>query len=173
MSNNNFSGTGNNCFKIPIILPDMGPILSKEYQFNKNKPYLKNISWLISLLPKMKSIFLLLLLFDSMKYKFKNRIVLEILKKLMIAATNLLVCYLIVVMTWVRDLSRDAAYSLHPSYFQYDLSYTKSTNFSSPHQRHHLYQIAWCHLIVRDLSSDFYRLSFGRGRGGRFGGTKL
>ena len=31
-------------------------------------------------------------------------------------------------MTWARDLSHDAAYSLHPSNFQYDLILTKSTN---------------------------------------------
>ena len=36
-----------------------------------------------------------------------------------------------------------------------------------------LYQIAQCLLIIRDLSSDLYRLFFGRGLGGIFGGLKL
>ena len=49
----------------------------------------------------------------------------------------------------------------------------KVYKFSLPYQRHHFYQIAQCHLIIKDLSSKLYRLSFGRGCGGRFEDTRL
>ena len=49
----------------------------------------------------------------------------------------------------------------------------KVYKFNSSHQRHHLYQTAQYHLIVKDLSLDVYRLSFGLDCGSRFGGMKL
>lgn len=56
------------------------------------------------LLPKMKSIYSIFAALDNMKYMFKNRIVLEISKKLIIAATNPLVGYLIVKVSYARSL---------------------------------------------------------------------
>ncbi len=41
------------------------------------------------------------------------------------------------VMTWARDLLRDAAYSLHPSHFQCNLILTKSTNSAHLFKRYH------------------------------------
>ena len=55
-------------------------------------------------------------------------------------------------------LSRDTAHRL---------IFTKSTNSAHLVNATTFYRIARCHLIVKDLSS-YYRLSFGRGRGGGF-----
>lgn len=41
---------------------------------------------------------------DKMKYKFENEAVLEVLEKLIITATNLLVCYLIIKVYYTRLL---------------------------------------------------------------------
>ncbi len=58
----------------------------------------------MSSLPKIESIFSIVTILDKMKYKFKNRVVLEVLEKLVIAATNPLVYYLIVKVSYVRLL---------------------------------------------------------------------
>ena len=78
--------------------------LSKEYQFDKNNSYLKNISWLRSSLLKMESIFSIIASFDKIKYEFKNGVVLKVSKKLIIAAINPLICYLIVKVSYARAL---------------------------------------------------------------------
>lgn len=49
----------------------------------------------MTLLPKIESIFSIVTIFDKIEYKFENRIVLEVLEKLVIIATNPLVYYLI------------------------------------------------------------------------------
>lgn len=73
-----------------------GQFWREKYEFNKNNPYVKNIPLLMSLLPKLKSIFSIVTVCGIMQYKFENRAVTKVPKKLVIAATNLLVCYLIV-----------------------------------------------------------------------------
>ena len=45
---------------------------------------------------KMQSILIIVVIFDKMQYKFKKAEVSEVSKKLIIAATNPLICYLIV-----------------------------------------------------------------------------
>lgn len=52
--------------KYPSLDLIWGQFLSKKYQFNKDNPYIKNISRLISLLPKMQSIFFIVAAFDMM-----------------------------------------------------------------------------------------------------------
>ena len=91
-------------FKHTLLDLIQSQFLSKEYQFDKNNLYLKNISWLMSLSPKLESIFSIIASFDKMKYEFKNRVVLEVPEKLFIAATNPLVCYLIVEVSYARAL---------------------------------------------------------------------
>ncbi len=81
-----------------------GQFLSEKYQFDENNSYLKNISQLMSSLPKMESIFSIVTAFDKMKYEFKNGVVLEVPEKLVIAATNPLVYYLIVKISYTRPL---------------------------------------------------------------------
>lgn len=58
----------------------------------------------MSLLPKIKTIFSIVVVLDKMKYKFKNRAVLEVPDKLVIVVTNLLICYQIVKVSYVRLL---------------------------------------------------------------------
>lgn len=59
----------------------------------------------MSLLPKIESIvFYIISAFDNMKYKFENGVVLEVPEKLVIAASNALVCYLIVKVSYTRLL---------------------------------------------------------------------
>lgn len=48
------------------------------------------------LLLKLESSISIVAAFGKIQYKFKNKIVTEVLEKLVIAVTNLLVCYLIV-----------------------------------------------------------------------------
>lgn len=55
-------------------------------------------------MPKIKSIFSIVAAFDKMKYKFENRAVLEVPKKFVIVAINLLVFYLIVEMSYAKSL---------------------------------------------------------------------
>ena len=50
----------------------------------------------MSLSPKLESIFSIVATFGTMQYEFENRAVSEVPEKLVIAATNPLVCYLIV-----------------------------------------------------------------------------
>lgn len=78
--------------------------LSKMYQFKKNNLYLKNISQLMSLLPKMESIFFIVITLDKIEYEFKNRAVLEVPEQLIITTTNLLVYYLIIEVSYTRLL---------------------------------------------------------------------
>lgn len=52
----------------------------------------------------MESIFSIVVVFDKMEYEFENGTVLEVPKKLIIAATNPLVCYLIVEVSYARLL---------------------------------------------------------------------
>lgn len=55
----------------------------------------------MSSLSKIKTIFSIIVAFDKIKYKFENGAVLRLSKKLVIAATNPLVCYLIVKVSYV------------------------------------------------------------------------
>ncbi len=54
--------------------------------------------------PKMESIFFIVAALDKMEYKFENEMVLEVLEKLVITMINLLVCYLIIEVRYVRLL---------------------------------------------------------------------
>ena len=54
--------------------------------------------------PKIESIFSINVFLDKIKYEFKNKTVLEVLEKLVIAATNPLVCYLIVKVSYAKAL---------------------------------------------------------------------
>ncbi len=56
------------------------------------------------LLPKMKSIFSIVATLDKIEYKFENGAVLEVPEKLVIAATNQLLCYLIVEVSYAKPL---------------------------------------------------------------------
>lgn len=58
----------------------------------------------MSLLPKIKSIFFIIVIRDKIKYKFKNRVILKVPAKHIIATTNMLVYYLIVKVSYVRLL---------------------------------------------------------------------
>ena len=54
--------------------------------------------------PKIEFIFSIIAFLDKMKYEFENRAVLKVPKKLIIMATNLLVCYLIVKVSYAKAL---------------------------------------------------------------------
>lgn len=56
------------------------------------------------LLPKMESIFSIIASLDKMEYKFENGVVLEMLEKLVIEATNPLIYYLIVEVSYEKSL---------------------------------------------------------------------
>lgn len=58
----------------------------------------------MSLLSKIESIFSIVATLDKMQYKFENGAVLKVPKKLVIAATNPLVCYLIFEMSFPKPL---------------------------------------------------------------------
>lgn len=58
----------------------------------------------MSLSPKMKSIFSIIAILGKMHYEFENKTVLKLPKKLIIAPTNQLVCYLIVKVSYARSL---------------------------------------------------------------------
>lgn len=58
----------------------------------------------MSLLPRIKSIFFIVDFFNKMKYELKNKIVLEVLKKLIITRINLLVYYLIIKINYAKLL---------------------------------------------------------------------
>lgn len=58
----------------------------------------------MSLSFKIKSIFSIVDFFDKMKYKLKNKAVLEVLKKLIITKINLLVYYLIIKINYAKPL---------------------------------------------------------------------
>ncbi len=58
----------------------------------------------MSSLHKIESVFSIIFAIDKMEYKFKNRAVLEMTKNLIIVATNLLVCYLIVKVSYTKLL---------------------------------------------------------------------
>lgn len=73
-----------------------GQFLRKDYLFNEDNPYIKNISLLISLSPKLKSIFSIVVILDRMQHEFKNRTLSKVPEELVIIVTNPLVCYLIV-----------------------------------------------------------------------------
>ena len=90
--------------KHPLFELTWGQFLSEKYQFDKNNSYLKNISWLMSLFPKMESIFSIIASLDKIKYEFENEAVLKVPEKLVIAATNPLICYLIVEVSYARVL---------------------------------------------------------------------
>lgn len=62
--------------------------LSKKYQFDKDNLYVKNISWLIFLMPKIESSFIIIALLDKIQYKFKNGAILKMPKKLVITIIN-------------------------------------------------------------------------------------
>lgn len=72
--------------------------------FDKNNPYLRNISQLISLISKIESVFFTITAFDKMEYEFKNGVILEVLKKFIIVTINLLIYYLIIEVSYVRSL---------------------------------------------------------------------
>lgn len=90
--------------KYPSLDLTWTQFLSEEYQFNKNKPYLRNISRLMSLSLKMESIFSIVATLDKIEYELKNGVMLKVPKKLVIAITNPLVCYLIVKVNYIRPL---------------------------------------------------------------------
>ena len=48
-----------------------GEFLREEYQFDKDNPYVKNLPLLISLSPKLESIFSIVVVLDTMQYKFE------------------------------------------------------------------------------------------------------
>lgn len=81
-----------------------GQFLSKKYQFDKNNSYVQNIAWLSSLSSKLESNFFIISVFDKMWYKCENEAILKILGKLIITATNLLIYYLILVVSYKRLL---------------------------------------------------------------------
>ena len=54
--------------------------------------------------PKLKSIFLIIAIFKKMQYKFKNKVVIEVLQKFIIVITNLLICNLIIKVSYIRSL---------------------------------------------------------------------
>ena len=81
-----------------------GQFLREEYQFDKNNPYVKNLPLLMSSSPKLESIFSIVAALDMMQYEFENRAVIEVPEKPVIAATNLLVCYLIVEVDYADPL---------------------------------------------------------------------
>ncbi len=58
----------------------------------------------MSLLPKMESIFSIVTALDKIEYEFKNGAVLEVPEKLLITATNPLICYFIVKVSYARPL---------------------------------------------------------------------
>lgn len=80
----------------PFLDLTWGQFLREEYQFDEDNPYVKNLPLLMSSSPKLESIFSIVTALDTMQYKFKNGAVMEVPEKLVIAATNPLVCYLIV-----------------------------------------------------------------------------
>ncbi len=90
--------------KHPSVDLTWGQFLSEKYQFDKNNSYLKNISQLMFLLPKIESIFSIVAALDKIENKFKNGVVLEVPEKFVIAVTNLLVCYLIVEVSYAKLL---------------------------------------------------------------------
>ena len=80
----------------PFLDLTWGQFLREEYQFDEDNPYIKNLPLLMSLSPKLESIFSNIATLDTMQYRFENRAMTEVPEKLVIAAINLLVCYLIV-----------------------------------------------------------------------------
>lgn len=90
--------------KPPSFYLTWNQFLNKKYQFDKNNLYLKNISWLIFSLHKIESIFSIIATLDKMEYEFENKVVLEVVEKLVITVTNLLICYLIVKVSYARPL---------------------------------------------------------------------
>lgn len=56
------------------------------------------------LLPKIESIFFIVVVLNKIRYKFKNRAILKVLEKLVIAATNLLMYYLIAKVSYTKSL---------------------------------------------------------------------
>ncbi len=53
---------------------------------------------------KMKSIFSIVVTLNKMKYEFKNGVILKVSEKLVIAATNPLMCYLIIQVNYAKLL---------------------------------------------------------------------
>lgn len=88
--------------KYPLL--DLNQFLSKEYLFDKNNLYLKNISQLIFLSSKIKLIFFIIITLDKIKYEFKNEVILKVPEKLIITMTNPLVCYLIIIVSYTKLL---------------------------------------------------------------------
>lgn len=73
-----------------------GQFLREEYQFDEDNPYFKNLPLLMSSSPKLDTISSIVAALDTMQYEFENGAVMEVPEKLVITATNPLVCYLIV-----------------------------------------------------------------------------
>lgn len=57
---------------------------------------------LMFLLSKLETIFFIITTFGIMQYKFRNGAMLEVPKKLIIVATNSLVCYLIIKVSYIN-----------------------------------------------------------------------
>lgn len=55
-------------------------------------------------LPKMESIFSIITTLNKLQYKFKNGTILKLSEKLIIIIINLLICYLIIKISYVRLL---------------------------------------------------------------------
>ncbi len=81
-----------------------GQFISKKYRFDKNNLYIKNIFWLISSLPRIKLILSIITIVDRIQYLFENKAELEVPEKLVIVETNLLMCYIIVKLSYTRLL---------------------------------------------------------------------
>lgn len=73
-----------------------GQFIREDYLFDEDSPYITNISRLMSSSPKLESIFSIVDGLGTMQSEFENGVVSEVPEKLVIAATNPLVCYLIV-----------------------------------------------------------------------------
>lgn len=58
----------------------------------------------MSLLPKIKAIFSIVTTLDKVQYEFKNGIILEVSEKFVITATNLLIYYIIVKVSYIGPL---------------------------------------------------------------------
>ena len=86
----------------PFLDLTWGQFLGEEYQFNKNNPYVKKLPLLISTSPKLKSIFSIVVALGTMQYEFEYRAMTEVPEKLVIVATNPLVCYLIVKVDYAK-----------------------------------------------------------------------
>lgn len=80
----------------PLLDLTWGQFYLLQYNANPTNPYINNLSLLLELFPKLHEIFCIIQSLGRMSYIFpKTQECLEVPEKLVIAATNLLVAYLI------------------------------------------------------------------------------